>query len=127
MTRQTAKWVRKAEADLVGAQKLAQQKEPLHDLVCFHCQQSAEKYLKALLQESGLSVPRIHDLGALLLLLLPHVATLLSLRRRLISLNKYSVEVRYPDKSASKREAVAAVRNAEKIRRAVRLRLGLPL
>jgi HEPN domain-containing protein len=72
-------------------------------------------------------VPRIHDLGALLLLLLPRDATLLSLRRMLLSLNKYSVEIRYPDKSASKREAVAAVRNAEKIRRDVRARLGLPI
>jgi HEPN domain-containing protein len=126
MRKQTAKWVRKAEADLVGARKLVQQKEPLHDLVCFHCQQSAEKYLKAMVQESGLAVPRIHDLGALLLALLPRDGTLLSLRRKLLSLNKYSVEIRYPDKSASKREAVAAVRNAEKIRRDVRARLGLP-
>jgi HEPN domain-containing protein len=30
--------------------------------VCFHCQHAAEKYLKALLQEGGLVVPRTHDL-----------------------------------------------------------------
>ena len=37
-----------------GATSLGQSKPPLNDLICFHCQQSAEKYLKALLQERGL-------------------------------------------------------------------------
>ena len=44
-----------AEADLRGARNLAQAKPPLHDLVCFHCQQCAEKYLKALLEELGIA------------------------------------------------------------------------
>jgi HEPN domain-containing protein len=55
MLRLTARWVRKAEADVRGARKLAQDKVALHDLVCFHCQQAAEKYLKAFLQEHGSS------------------------------------------------------------------------
>jgi HEPN domain-containing protein len=39
-------WVDKAEADYQGAHALQRQrKHPLPDLVCFHCQQSAEKYL----------------------------------------------------------------------------------
>ena len=53
MKRLTAQWVRKAEDDIVGARSLEQSKPPLNDLICFHCQQSAEKYLKALVQESG--------------------------------------------------------------------------
>ncbi len=43
MKRQTAKWVRKAEDDLIGARRLEQDRPPLYDLACFHCQQSAEK------------------------------------------------------------------------------------
>ena len=76
MKRLTAQWVRKAEDDIRGARSLEQSKPPLNDLICFHCQQSAEKYLKALLQEWGLVPPRIHDLVKLLNLLLPHDATL---------------------------------------------------
>jgi len=39
-------WINKAEADFEGAMHLARRrKKPLPDLVCFHCQQCAEKYL----------------------------------------------------------------------------------
>jgi predicted nucleotidyltransferase len=44
------------------------------DLTCFHCQQAAEKYFKALRQENGAAVPRTHDPEELLDLLLPHDA-----------------------------------------------------
>jgi HEPN domain-containing protein len=51
MKRETAKWAQKAERDWEVAHKLAAEKPPPRDIVCFHCQQAAEKYLKALLQE----------------------------------------------------------------------------
>jgi HEPN domain-containing protein len=54
----TGPWVRKAEDDFAGASKMAAITPPLKDLVCFHCQQAVEKYLKALLQEIGIAVPR---------------------------------------------------------------------
>jgi HEPN domain-containing protein len=38
---------------------------------CFHCQQAAEKYLKALLVERSRPVPRTHILADLVDLLLP--------------------------------------------------------
>ena len=44
MNRLTARWVRKAEADVTGASELARAKLALNDLVCFRCQQAAEKY-----------------------------------------------------------------------------------
>lgn len=68
----TREWVRKAEADYRGAKSLARSRPPLHDLVCFHCQQCAEKYLKALLEELGMGVPKTHDLDKLLTVLRPH-------------------------------------------------------
>ena len=126
MKRQTARWVRKAEEDWQGAVQLAAQKPPLRDLVCFHCQQAAEKYLKAMLQEQGAVVPRTHDLEELLDLLLPHDATLATLRRLLISLTQDAVDYRYPGASATTRQMQAALRHAEHVRRELRVRLGLP-
>jgi HEPN domain-containing protein len=72
--------------------------------VCFHCQQCAEKYLKAMLEELGRAVPRTHNLDDVLSLLLPHCPVLRSLRRGLIFLTPFAVETRYPDDSASKRQ-----------------------
>jgi HEPN domain-containing protein len=126
MNRQTAAWVRKANADWEGARGLAARKPPLRDLACFHCQQSAEKYLKGLLQEIGAVVPRTHDLESLLDLLLPHDRTLAPLRRILQSLTKFAVDYRYPGKGATKRGMDAAIRHAERVRREARTRLGLP-
>ena len=94
MKKETRAWVRKAEADWFGARKLDTEKQRVNDLICFHCQQAAEKYLKAMLQESGLPVPRTHDLEKLLDLLLPQDATLGGLRRRLNLLTQYAVEFR---------------------------------
>ena len=91
MKRQTAKWVRKAETDWEVAQKLAGETPPPRDIVCFHCQQAAEKYLKALLQENGLVVPKTHELADILDLLLPGNATLARLRRQADSLTQYAV------------------------------------
>ncbi len=63
MKRLTKEWVRKAEADYRAAGNLDRGSDPLPDQVCFLCQQCAEKYLKALLEELGLTVPRTHVLG----------------------------------------------------------------
>lgn len=44
-------WLKKAEEDFAGALHLSRRrKKPLPDLVCFHCQQAAEKFLKAFLK-----------------------------------------------------------------------------
>ena len=126
MKRHTAQWVLKAEEDMEVARSLAEQAKPRRDAVCFHCQQSAEKYLKALLQELGKAVPRTHDLDDLLDLLLPHDATLKALRRGLSSVTRYAVEYRYPGLRARTRQMHSALRIAERVRAELRIRLGLP-
>lgn len=125
MKRLTAEWVRKAEADLRGARRLSKESPPLHDLVCFHCQQAAEKYLKAILEEAGRTVPRTHDLEDLLTLLVPHHGALRSLHRGALFLTRFAVEPRYPEKHTTKRQAQAALRWAERVRASCRAVLGL--
>jgi HEPN domain-containing protein len=126
MKRRTAQWVRKAEEDMEIARCLAALAKPKRDGACFHCQQAADKYLKALLQESGLAVPKTHELEDLLDLLLPHDATLVPLRRSLRSLTPYAVNFRYPGVRATTRRMQAALRQAERVRTELRRRLGLP-
>ena len=89
MRKATRDWVRKAEADYRGALRLASAREPFHDLVAFHCQQSAEKYLKAMLEELGQHIPKTHALDDLLSLLLPSHGTLASIQRGLLFLTDF--------------------------------------
>jgi len=125
MKKTTKEWVRKAEADYLAARRLRRGRDPLHDVVCFHCQQCAEKYLKALLEELSLTIPKTHNLVSLLPLLTPHHPSLRSLRRGLDYLTRYAVDTRYPGDSASKRQAVAAWRWAEMARTVARNLLGI--
>jgi HEPN domain-containing protein len=125
MKRTTREWVRKAEADYRGAQKLYHPNDSLPDLCCFHCQQCAEKYLKALMADLGLTIPRTHNLIALLRLLAPHHGTLRILRRGLDFLTRFAVDTRYPGDNATKRQAASALRWAGKVRLACRKLLGL--
>src|SRR5437870_4088055 len=118
MKRKTAAWVRKAEADFVAANRLSRGKAPLHDIVCFHCQATAEKYLKALMEEVGLTVPKTHALKYLLDCLLPHHPSLKSLERGLLFLTGFAVETRYLERNATKREAVSAQKWASRVRTA---------
>ena len=125
MKRTTREWVRKAESDFQLATAIARGTEPFHDEQCFHCQQSAEKYLKALLEELGLAVPRTHVLKDLLALLVPHQPSLTGFRRGLTFLTRFAVETRYPGDNASKRQAASALRSAGKVRAACRAVLGI--
>ena len=124
MKKETRPWIRKAEGDLKVARRLVEEDESLHDAVCFHSQQCAEKYLKALLVEQGHSVPKIHNLRDLLVRLTLHYPTLAILRRALIRLNEYAVDTRYPGFFATKRHAASALRLAERVRVECRKLLG---
>jgi HEPN domain-containing protein len=88
-------------------------------------QQSAEKYLKALREEQGLTIPRTHILGDLLALLQSDYPSLSPLRRGMLFLTGFAVDNRYPGKNASKREATSALGWAGRVRTAARTILGI--
>lgn len=123
----TAEWIAKAEADYQGAVDLRRRrKAPLPDLVCFHCQQSAEKYLKAFLQESSIAFPKTHVLVDLMGLALTLDPSLKALKSLLLFLEDYAVKFRYPGMSSTPVQATKAMESLRKVRRALRTRLGLP-
>jgi HEPN domain-containing protein len=125
MKKATREWVRKAEKDYRAAERLAASRESFPDQVCFFCQQSAEKYLKALLEELGRTIPKTHDLDQLSDLLLTFHPLLRSVHRGLLYLTDFAVDIRYPGNSASRREATSALRWAGQVRVACRANLGL--
>lgn len=93
---ETLRWVEKAEHDLAAAQcVMPVAKQGLTDIICFHCQQCAEKYLKALLVWRGVPFPKTHDLRLLWGLLPAGTSLGLSLEQ-VVPLNRYVIEGRYP-------------------------------
>ncbi len=121
-----AEWVSKAEGDFVTAgRELRARKSPNYDAVCFHCQQCAEKYLKAILQQNNKSIPKIHNLIELMLLCEEIDVSFEMLRADLVTMERYSVRVRYPGESAIKEDAQAAYSANSVVRTFVRQKLGL--
>ena len=125
MKKTTRAWVKKAEEDYALAVQGSQSDVPVHDGVCFHCQQCAEKYLKGLLEELGLPVPKTHTLVLLLAALASHHPSLRSFRRGLVFLTPFAVDTRYRGDDATKRQAVSAVRLTQKVRDSARQLLGI--
>jgi len=121
-----AEWIEKAEGDYFTAQReFRVRKSPNYDAVCFHCQQSVEKYLKAFLLEHQVVFPKTHSLIELLELCLPVDVTFELQRDLMIKLERYAVHYRYPGQSADRDEAKAALKALKLLRRMVRDRLDL--
>jgi HEPN domain-containing protein len=100
-------------------------KRPTSNAVCFHCQQCAEKYLKAFLVRHEVAFPKIHDLRELRRLAVVVDPTLDLITDLLLRLAPYAVEFRYPGEEATVEEGKAAVKAVKEIRRFVRSKLGL--
>jgi HEPN domain-containing protein len=58
-------WFEFADMDLYAATVLSKSYPLPIEIVCFHCQQAAEKYLKAFLTANGIMPPKIHELPLL--------------------------------------------------------------
>lgn len=60
-------WQRLASMDLNAAEHLLNMRPTPYEIICFHCQQSAEKYLKGYLVIHDITPPKIHDLDGFLI------------------------------------------------------------
>ena len=120
MKQLTTEWIQKADEDFAAAVQLQ-----IPSVVCFHCQQCAEKYLKARLCEAGLEFPKTHDLLNLLKLVLPAEPLWESARSSLHRLNAYATDYRYPGDTATSEEARRAVTHCVSFRLLARQGFGL--
>lgn len=126
MNELTAECVQKAEQDFSSADVLLHAGEvPLPDTACFHCQQCAEKYLKAFLQEHQIEFERRHNLMSLLDLCVSIDVDFSSIKSDLQTLDRYAVIVRYPGITLDVETAESALDAAERVRKFIRKKLNL--
>jgi HEPN domain-containing protein len=122
----TLEWIDKAEGDFATASReMRVRKLPNYDAVCFHAQQTAEKYLKAVLQENRRPIPKTHSLLELLALIIEFEPVYLMLQPDLNVLEGYAVQYRYPGQAAEKLDARAALLAARRVRGFIRTKLRL--
>ena len=115
-------WFEKGTHDLDEA-KLSLREGGWTDIICFHCQQNAEKFLKGFLVSKGINIGKmkklqIHDLTKLWSECYKLDQTFSQIEEDCIILNPYYIEPRYPlgpSKVYTKEEAEEAIGSAEKV------------
>ncbi|NLO05015.1 MAG: HEPN domain-containing protein [candidate division WS1 bacterium] len=115
--------VRKAELDYLTVQRL--ELPLLAEVICFHCQQCAEKYLKALVSAHGEVPERTHDLLVLHARVDAYESAVEGLLPDLALLNPFAVAVRYAEGTADTDMAHQAIEAMERVRNAARDLLNL--
>ena len=91
-------WFRYGDTDLKYAEHgLSMHPQP-YELICYHCQQSGEKYLKGYLYYRGFDeVPKIHSLDKLCAMCSEHDISFDEITKQCATLTEYGVQPRYPD------------------------------
>ena len=89
-------WFEYSKRDLDSAKYLLQMKPMPLEIICYHCQQSAEKALKGYLANKKISFQKIHDLGILLNSCINISPDFNKIKNECSRLTDYGVQARYP-------------------------------
>jgi len=121
---EVSSWVEYAEDDFTVAKSSLRRTKPLTTPSCFHSQQCAEKYLKAMLVAKDAEFPKTHDL--LILDALCNKAGILTgyTKEDLGRLSGYAVHTRYPGNQPTLDDARDALEIVSHVRRFARSFLG---
>lgn len=93
----TQRWLIKASHDLVGARKSSQDDDVSLDVAVYHCQQAAEKSLKAFLFFHSEPIQKTHNLAVLVPLCANIALGFNALKADATLLNPLAIMFRYPD------------------------------
>lgn len=89
-------WLDFAAMDLEAAQFLFDMRPVPVEIICYHCEQAAEKLLKAVLVAADIEPPKTHDLIQLCKKCAELDSAYEVLADACIELSPYGVQVRYP-------------------------------
>ncbi|MFN0316211.1 MAG: HEPN domain-containing protein [Burkholderiales bacterium] len=95
-TEEIQRWMAKASHDLTAAITLLNSEVPLTDIAVYHCQQAAEKALKAYLIEMDTPFTKTHDLDELVSVCATLDNAFSDLSEPAAVLTPYAIAFRYP-------------------------------
>ena len=90
-------WLTKAASDLRSARVLGSADDAPLDTAIYHCQQTAEKAVKAFLVSKEISPEKTHDIRKLTLEAAVHEPRFNEVMEMAVVLTPYAWEFRYPD------------------------------
>jgi HEPN domain-containing protein len=109
-------WLRYAHMDLSSAAFLRGHRPIPVEIICYHCQQAAEKAIKAIFVHYNADIPHIHDLTKLLDAASQYDDAVMNIFRQANRLTNYAVFTRYPgDNELSESDVEIALQYAEAV------------
>jgi len=110
-------WLTIAEMNISSANFLRKMRPLPIEIICYHCQQSAEKYLKAYLAFKEIETLKTHDLVLLNDLCQKHDTEFSLLSDECLRLTDYGVSIRYPyHLDLNQTDMEIALRDSQKIK-----------
>lgn len=111
-------WFQYADTDLEAAKFLKTMRPTPLGIICYHCQQSAEKYLKGFVAFNGGEIQRTHDLVSLNKMCASFYSDFNDILNDCINLTDYGVQTRYPfELDISVEDVELAIQSADNIKR----------
>ena len=89
-------WLDFANKDISSAKYLLNMRPTPLEIICYHCEQAAEKVLKAYLIHHDIEPPRTHDLRLLCKMCADFDKTFDKMSKSCANLTAYGVQSRYP-------------------------------
>jgi HEPN domain-containing protein len=89
-------WFETADLDYGSALFLLEMKPMPFEIICYHCQQCAEKYLKGFIAYYGEDILKTHDLVVLNKRCIDIDDRFIEIEEACIQLTDYGVHIRYP-------------------------------
>lgn len=109
-------WLDLAQMDLQAAEHLLTMHPVPVEVICFHCQQSAEKALKAYLVSCDMEPPRTHDMVELCKMCREKQEDFAQLEDACAALTVYGVQTRYPSNlELNEADMQRALRNCKEV------------
>lgn len=110
-------WFEVAEMDISSAKYLQNMHPSPNEIICYHCQQSSEKYLKGFLALNGHEIIKTHDLILLNKLCRKYADEFELLEEECLRLTDYGVNIRYPyPMDLNSADMKLAIKDAEKLK-----------
>jgi HEPN domain-containing protein len=121
-------WLKFAKENLLLAKTAIKEDYSPYHTICFLCQSSTEKYLKAFLIWNDWELKKIHDLLDLLAFCVNFEPEFEKLKNECASLNEYITAGRYPGdlpfENIGKSDAEESIKSTEKVEKLVLEKIG---
>jgi HEPN domain-containing protein len=107
-------WIKIADDDFDSAEIPNQASRKHHEIICYHCAQAVEKYLKGYLEYKDIVSEKTHNLTYLNSICIDKDNRFINIKAECDFLNKFANDIRYPHRYETKENDVNFCINAVK-------------